>query len=141
MQFRCQLCSASYIFLYDLVGHVRSAHSSDAHLSLVCQVNECPIVFTNTNTWYKHVVRQHKEAFESIPTVVVSCDREDNDGQSDGVESSTESDQDHAQFSGDEETDHNQGVQVSYQENADMDVDPFVDSCRCNQVVPPFYIS
>ena len=60
---QCQLSGLKYALLFDLVGHVRAAHSADCHLSLICQVNGCPRIFKNTNTWYKHVRAQHKEEY------------------------------------------------------------------------------
>lgn len=55
----CQLCSAHYICLRDLVSHVRASHSGDENLNFVCEVSQCVKVFRNTNTWYRHVVKNH----------------------------------------------------------------------------------
>ena len=71
MSWLCQVCSASYICLYDLVGHTRAAHCADTDLQLICQVNQCPKTFANTNTWYKHVVKMHSGQYYaslSIPS-------------------------------------------------------------------------
>ena len=61
----CQLCAASYRCLFDLVGHVRAAHSADVNLSYVCQVQGCLRTFKKTNTWYKHVLQVHHEKYYS----------------------------------------------------------------------------
>ena len=60
---QCQLCTSFYVCLFDLVSHVRAAHSADCHLNFVCQVNGCPRMFTKTNTWYKHVRDEHQEEY------------------------------------------------------------------------------
>lgn len=60
---KCEQCSASYACLYDLVSHVRAAHSLENSLGFVCRVDGCLSVFNKTNTWYKHVVQSHKEEY------------------------------------------------------------------------------
>lgn len=67
---QCQLCSATYISLYELVSHVRAVHSAEKHLNLVCKVDDCTRVFKNTNTWYRHLIKNHHKAY-------MSNDRED----------------------------------------------------------------
>ena len=60
---RCQLCFGSYVYLKDLVSHVRAAHSSEASLNYVCQVQGCPRIFKRPSTWYKHVINVHSEKY------------------------------------------------------------------------------
>ena len=62
---QCQKCQAVYCRLFDLVGHVRAAHSADCQINLTCQINGCPRMFKNTNTWYKHVRSVHKEEYSN----------------------------------------------------------------------------
>ena len=71
---QCQLCASRYALLFELVGHVRAAHSADCNLNFVCQVKGCPRIFQKTNTWYKHVRAQHKEEYfkKEVSTVEVS---------------------------------------------------------------------
>lgn len=77
MAWFCQLCnSSSYAFLSDLVGHIRAVHTSEI-FELVCQVNGCPQIFHKTNTWYKHVRKQHLEEYKKGPTTPSGDD--DND--------------------------------------------------------------
>ena len=72
---KCQLCSASYVNLPELVSHFRASHSQDEGLKFVCQVSQCPKIFRNANTWYRHVVKKHStEYFTSI--VASSSDSE-----------------------------------------------------------------
>lgn len=59
----CQLCLANFVCLFDLVSHVRAAHSVE-HLNLVCRVDGCPRMFRRTNTWYKHVIKRHREEYD-----------------------------------------------------------------------------
>jgi uncharacterized C2H2 Zn-finger protein len=61
----CQLCAASYINLPHLVSHVRASHSEDRDLNFVCQVSHCPRIFSNTNSWYKHVVKTHQVEYST----------------------------------------------------------------------------
>lgn len=81
----CQLCSASYVSLLDLVSHVRASHSQGVNPNFVCQVNHCPRMFKNTNSWYKHVIKYHRaEYFGDISDDLLSpsseneCDQEEN---------------------------------------------------------------
>ena len=59
----CQICSAKFISLRELVSHVRGSHSGLPSHTYACQVSECDKVFKNTNTWYKHVLVKHKEEY------------------------------------------------------------------------------
>lgn len=59
----CQLCGTGYSCLFDLVSHVRAAHSVEVSLNFVCQINGCPRMFKRTNTWYKHVIQSHREEY------------------------------------------------------------------------------
>lgn len=59
----CQLCSSGYITLPELVSHTRGTHSEEVGLNIVCQVNNCPKVFGNTSTWYKHVRKNHSDQY------------------------------------------------------------------------------
>ena len=59
------LCNFCYISLFELVSHVRAIHSVDPGLRFVCNVNGCPAVFKQTNTWYKHVTKKHQEQYDS----------------------------------------------------------------------------
>ena len=63
MAWQCQLCESRYAILFELVGHVRAAHSASCNLNFVCQVHGCPRMFTKTNTWYKHVRAEHKDEY------------------------------------------------------------------------------
>ena len=63
LTWKCQLCESRYALLFELVVHVRAAHSSVCNLNFVCQVNGCPRIFKKTNTWYKHVRGQHMEEY------------------------------------------------------------------------------
>ena len=63
MAWQCQICQSRYGLLFELLGHVRAAHSADCNLNFVCQVNGCPRMFTKTNTWYKHVRGEHKDKY------------------------------------------------------------------------------
>ena len=56
---------------------MRSTHSEEEPLSFVCQVNLCPMLFHNTNTWYKHVVNTHREDYIKTFTASQSSDQED----------------------------------------------------------------
>lgn len=80
----CQLCSASYISLYDLVSHVRGCHSEDVSLEFSCQVNCCPLTFHNTNSWYKHIVKKHSSEYKAS-TAEDTCD-EDCDHEEDSCD-------------------------------------------------------
>ena len=62
----CQLCSANYINLPDLVSHFRASHSHD---EFVCNVSQCPKIFRNANTWYKHVLKRHM--IEYLDNIIV----------------------------------------------------------------------
>ena len=63
----CQLCSVDYVSLPDLVSHIRASHSQDVSLNFVCGVSQCPKIFRNANTWYKHVVKSHRiEYFNNV---------------------------------------------------------------------------
>lgn len=59
----CQSCIAQYSSLFQLVSHVRRVHTEDTSLSFVCGVQGCSIAFTKTNTWYKHVVKHHRNEY------------------------------------------------------------------------------
>ncbi len=71
----CQLCIASYKSLFDLVSHVRAAHSADVNLTYVCQVQGCLRTFKKTNTWYKHVLQVHQVEYYRKGSVE-SCNEE-----------------------------------------------------------------
>ena len=49
--------------MFELVGHVRAAHTANCNLNFVCQVEGCPRIFKKTNTWYKHVRAEHKDEY------------------------------------------------------------------------------
>ena len=51
--------------LFELVGHVRAAHTANCNLNFVCQVKVegCPRIFKKANTWYKHVLAEHKDEY------------------------------------------------------------------------------
>lgn len=55
-------CSAYYCTLFELVSHVRAAHSGN-NLAIVCGVRGCPRIFAKTNTWYKHIRSSHLEDY------------------------------------------------------------------------------
>ena len=59
----CQKCIAKYSSLYDLVSHVRGVHSEEVALNFSCGVQGCSTTFTKTNTWYKHVVKHHRNDY------------------------------------------------------------------------------
>lgn len=61
----CQFCSSKFIYLRELVSHVRGSHSEGAPLGFVCHVNECEEVFVNTNSWYRHVIKKHRDLYVS----------------------------------------------------------------------------
>lgn len=63
LSWNCQVCSAVYASLYDLVRHIRGSHSGEEDLNFTCGVDQCVSVFTKTNTWYRHVVRYHSEHY------------------------------------------------------------------------------
>lgn len=64
--------------LFDLVSHVRAAHSSEV-LNFTCGINDCPKTFTKTNTWYKHVAKKHLEEYMKGPEVLSSDGSEESD--------------------------------------------------------------
>ena len=85
---KCQLCESRYALLHDLVGHVRAAHSAESQLNFVCQVNGCPTTFKNTNSWYKHVRRLHKQEYftrDSFEVSIQSPDQEEDQEMDDSV--------------------------------------------------------
>lgn len=57
--YKCSKCSASYVTLFELVGHVRAAHSLDLDLELICGVNSCDDIFSSTFSWYRHIRSCH----------------------------------------------------------------------------------
>ena len=63
--YECKRCNSCYNSLYDLVSHIRAAHSG---LELTCGINECTKVFFSTSTWYQHVRSAHFEDYYSKPS-------------------------------------------------------------------------
>lgn len=61
----CQSCDERCGSLFDLVSHVRGIHSGEDDLSFDCGVQGCPMTFTRTNTWYKHVIKHHRNEYMS----------------------------------------------------------------------------
>jgi len=59
----CKLCEARYVGLYDLVSHVRAAHSHERYL-LVCGVRGCPRSFQQANSWYRHIRNAHSHKYQ-----------------------------------------------------------------------------
>jgi len=60
----CKLCEARYVSLYDLVSHVRAAHSHERFL-LVCGVRGCPRSFQQANSWYRHIRNVHSSEYQN----------------------------------------------------------------------------
>ena len=60
--YKCSKCSASYVTLFELVGHVQAAHvhSMDMDLELICGVNSCDDIFSSTFSWYRHIRSCHR---------------------------------------------------------------------------------
>ena len=76
---KCQLCESRYALLFELVVHVRAAHSSDYNLNFVCQVKGCPRIFKKTNTWYKHVRSQHMEEYFTREVLIAENPQSDDE--------------------------------------------------------------
>lgn len=91
---RCQICSVSYICLFDVVSHVRAVHSAESHLNFVCNVNNCPGVFNKTNSWYRHVVDKHFEQYykRNPDPLYIACesDHEEAEEEEEGLGDMTE---------------------------------------------------
>ena len=83
----CQLCEGRYATLFNIVSHVRAAHSSDPHMNLVCAVNECHQTFHKATSWYRHVRIDHSEIYYSSNS---SCGFDIQYQESDALESSND---------------------------------------------------
>ena len=77
VSWNCYNCAASYSSLFDLVSHVRGAHSSEAVLNFICGVQGCSRTFKKTNTWYKHVVKHHRSEYMSSGSSSSDSDSEE----------------------------------------------------------------
>ena len=71
---QCQICLAFYVTLFELVSHVRAAHSTANSLNLVCGINRCSSVFVNTNSWYKHILDKHYSDYHVEPSTICGND-------------------------------------------------------------------
>ena len=69
----CQLCKSPYASLFDLVSHVRAAHSVEDELQLVWQVDGCPRTFCKTSTWYRHILNVHRDGCYDKPSALTDA--------------------------------------------------------------------
>ena len=53
-----------------LISHLRSSHSHEPGLCFSCGIDGCPKVFKNTNTYYKHVTKVHKDRYSQTSNML-----------------------------------------------------------------------
>lgn len=73
---QCTMCNGIYSILPILISHIRSAHSHEPGLCFSCGVDMCPKTFKNTNTYYKHVRKDHCDKYaaeSSVPKYLLSA--------------------------------------------------------------------
>ena len=56
-------CEARYLTLFELVSHMRSAHSG--MVDIVCGIDGCRISFSSSFSWYYHVRRDHHSSYRA----------------------------------------------------------------------------
>ena len=66
---QCTMCNGVYSILPILISHIRSVHSHEPGLCFSCGVDMCPKTFKNTNTYYKHVRKDHCDKYAADSSV------------------------------------------------------------------------
>ena len=62
--FKCTCCeSYQCVGLRGLLNHIYCVHSHDLDFKVNCAVFSCPLVFRKYNSFYKHIIKKHKELY------------------------------------------------------------------------------
>ena len=82
------------LVLRTLLNHYHTVHCNEPNFNVTCGVGGCPAIFTKYNSFYKHVVRKHREAYsETNPSIPCEAQRKrnrelnDHSNESEGSES------------------------------------------------------
>lgn len=61
----CCLCdSFQALTLRILLRHYNNIHANEPNFRVVCGIDKCPATFRVFNSFYKHVLRYHKESYD-----------------------------------------------------------------------------
>ena len=61
----CSLCdSFQGLTLWILLTH-NTVHGNEPNFRVLCQVDGCPAMFTRYNSFYKHILRYHKDVYNN----------------------------------------------------------------------------
>lgn len=67
-----KLCWICYRFaaptLKAVIRHIGSVHSFDPGFRICCGIQECPRIYTNWNSFRKHLYRKHGTEMETVPS-------------------------------------------------------------------------
>ena len=65
--FICSKCNSfRALTLRGLLNHYFTVHSNETNFRVVCGVDDCPAIFTKYNSFYKHVRKQHRNAYDAV---------------------------------------------------------------------------
>ncbi|CAB4011233.1 Hypothetical predicted protein [Paramuricea clavata] len=62
--FKCSICkTVQSLILRNLLNLINTVHCNEPNFSLICGVGGCPATFTKYNSFYKHVLKKHRQPY------------------------------------------------------------------------------
>jgi hypothetical protein len=67
---KCSLCAVFVaVTLRVLMNHYYTVHSNEVNFSIRCGVDDCPATFQRYHSFYKHVKKKHRRAYDNSFTL------------------------------------------------------------------------
>ena len=63
-RWECSICNCFHsLLLRTLLSHYNKVHANEPNFRVVCNVDDCPAIFSKYNSLYKHVKRHHGDIY------------------------------------------------------------------------------